>query len=726
MRLSSTLTPVILLLARLAHAADPSIGPDGATLAQAAKSVVQVIASGCAGEEPDRAGSGFIIGTDGLIVTDLHVVIGCNTLQAKYQGVDQLPATIARVLKARDLALLKVDHPPAATGLQLSADTPQIKEELDVIGFPLGLPAYDNSSLHVSLATETTPELRAALRDQELNQLKSVGFPSLDTQVIRVDGNLLPGHSGAPLINYQGRVAGVGSGGLERGTVGIGWAIRAQYVTELLKSNEGAPAASSGIASVSFATTIPGTGKNEDAVKCGDLSLVKRRVLPLGALIKSADDPAKLHRLVTDLTSGTIKPLESEPYAIWTEPRSGAGIALPAGLRVESGPQNCVVHTDATTIDYLISLKPLPFDTNSATWELAANREAWMVGHQALVLSGARELINDAAHSVKPRVENGGIIRRSMATGQVPGRSPVRVFTSTLTGRGAFISIFVVNQAAASGDTAQTAVDLGSQMAERERLAWTRGLLAVNFAAFPPQSVESQQQGSQGEGQQEDVVLPGARAYPRVRCGDLAFIPLTPSRTLAELAPPDVIPADFSALLRSETGLGADQISRSQYDVWVQPTRGATILLPQGAQLMSDSGACHMSAGIPSISYTVRVIRNDPKSDQPEAGSGWVQAETEAFVNDLAKRAGISAQSKDATQRFGADVTPNGVVSGFLLKSSRAGGASALLYVFRARRDQVLALFAIVDLNADANGPIADRLALAQGLAAIRFSTLTP
>jgi hypothetical protein len=353
-----------------------------------------------------------------------------------------------------------------------------------------------------------------------------------------------------------------------------------------------------------------------------------------------------------------------------------------------------------------------------------------MVGHQALIISGAQELINDAAHSVRPHVENGGIIRRSMATGQVLGRSPVRVFTSTLTGRGAFISIFVVNRDAAAPDTAktaQTAIEPGSQVAERERLAWTRGLLAVNFAAFPPQpAVEVQDESQQGQGQQEDIVLPGARAYPRIRCGDLPFIPLTTSRTLADLAPANLIPADFSALLQSETGLGTDQINRSLYDVWVQPTRGATILLPHGTQLTSDPGACHISAGIPSISYTMRVIKNDPKSDQPEAGPQGVQAETEAFVNDLAKQAGISAQWKDATRRLGADVPPNGVVTGFLLKGSRAGGANALVYVVRARRDQILALFAIVDLNADANGAMADRLALAQGLAAIRFSTLTP
>jgi S1-C subfamily serine protease len=226
-----------LLLISSAQAAEPHGGPDGSILAQAAKSVVQVIAQGCPGQDSNRAGSGFALQQGGMIVTDLHVVAGCKSYQVKYQGIDELPATIVRVLSVRDLALLKVNGSPPVPGLQLSKTAPQVKEELDVIGFPLGLPAYDSTSLHVTLATETTPELRNALRQQEVDQLKSVGFPSLDTQVVRVDGNLLPGHSGAPLIDYQGNVAGIGDGGLERGTVGIGWATRPQYVDELLNSH---------------------------------------------------------------------------------------------------------------------------------------------------------------------------------------------------------------------------------------------------------------------------------------------------------------------------------------------------------------------------------------------------------------------------------------------------------------------------------------------------------
>jgi S1-C subfamily serine protease len=566
---------IVLIWATAAHAAGPQDGPDGAILAQAAKSVVQVISAGCPGEEGElRSGSGFVLGKDGMIVTDLHVVAGCGSYQVKYPGIDELPATIAHVLMARDLALLKVDHPPSTVpALQLAKTAPQVKDELDVIGFPLGLAAYDSTGLHVTLATQTTPKLRFALRQQEIDELKSVGFPDLDTQVIRVDGNLLPGDSGAPLIDYQGNVAGIGDGGLERGTVGIGWATRPQYVEELLNSSEAPPGATSGIASVAFAAAIPNAGKDDRTVKCGPLDLVRSRDVRLGRLIKTTDDPVKLRTLMQDLVSAPIKQFDNDRFAIWTEPKSGAGIALPAGLRVEAGSEHCTVHTDAPNIDYVIFLEPLPFHADTAEWELGARRQVWLTSHhRVLAMADTRRVVEDrqnSAYASPWRFENGGMIDRQMLTGQTTNGKTVRVFRNTLSGRGASVSILVVNRDVKSNP---------AEMTEQEKLAWARGLLAVNLTALPPlqEAVATAEAPTASDIQAADMIWPGSRGYPHIRCGDASVVPLSQPRTLGDLASaasPPWPPPYLEEMLPALTRFQFEQITKDQFDVWVQPLR---------------------------------------------------------------------------------------------------------------------------------------------------------
>ena len=57
--------------------------------------------------------------------------------------------------------------------------------------------------------------------------LISLGFPHLNQEVLHLEGDLLPGDSGAPILNEKGHVVAIGNGGLKRGQVGLGWAIPA-------------------------------------------------------------------------------------------------------------------------------------------------------------------------------------------------------------------------------------------------------------------------------------------------------------------------------------------------------------------------------------------------------------------------------------------------------------------------------------------------------------------
>jgi hypothetical protein len=443
-------------------------------------------------------------------------------------------------------------------------------------------------------------------------------------------------------------------------------------------------------------------------------------MIELGTMVKTSDDPIKLRRMARDLAGASVEQFENDRFAIWTEPRSGAGIALPQGLHIEPGPEYCTVHTGAPAINYVITLEPLPWAAGTAEWELGANREAWLALHRAAALANAPFLAADTKYSVPRRFENGGIIDRRMATEQSRDGSAVRVFTNDLTGRGTFVSIIVVNR-----DAKPEPAD----MTEQEKLAWARGLLAVNLTAFPPlpQAATSGAGSAASDNEAADMVWPGPRDYPRIRCGDAGLIPLPQPRTLGELAGAVTLPADLEPMLQALAGIQAKQIAEDQFDVWVQPLRGAVVLLPHGLKPEGDERSCRIHSRSPSISYVLRVVRANSESISIAEWRQQTENETEAFARDLALTAGISAKT-DPASRLQAMVPPNGDVAGYHLTGTRPDGAHALVSLVSLRRDRVLTLFAMTDLDAKAPGalPVGDRLALARGLAAVRLSTLMP
>jgi len=737
MRLIATIV-VLLPLATTAWAGGPDDGPDGAVLLQAAQSIVQVIASGCAGEDGGRAGSGFALGKDGLFVTDLHVVAGCTDYLLKYQpGGDQggkgYPATLVHVLEARDLALLKVTPPPDIPGLVLASAPAQVNEKLQVIGYPLGLGRFTNQSLNVTLAAaEKNPELEFTLDDPSRKELIAKGYPALDTDVVQVDGNLEPGDSGAPLIDWHGKVAAIGDGGLQRGTVGLGWATQPVYVGQLLTSNESPQTVGSlGVASVDFAETIPKTRAEEadSEVQCGALTLVRSRDLRAGELIATTDDPVKLRKLVQSLIGVPVQQFDNDKFTIWTEPKSGAGIALPTGLRIETGADGCTGHTDTPNIDYLIALAPLSFDPTTPEWEIEANRDHWLAYHRAIAAVNMRQISLERQYSVARRFENGGVIVRRMAAGTSKEQKPFRIFTNDLSGRGAFVSVAVLDRDAKS--------DPG-QMAPAEKKAWADGLLAVNLTALPPpreavsapprevaaeptslasgtDAVSAEPSSAAGASDTSDMVWPGERKYRKVRCGDAGLIALSQPRSLAELART----ADLDAVLQPIAGVSSNAITKDLFDVWVQPLKGAVVLLPHGVALTADQQVCRVASPSASIGFVLRVVS---AGTQRKAA-----AATQAFVRDLVQTAAVRFHP-DPAAHIQASVEPHGFVRGRLLIGTRPDGRRALIYYVSLRRDQILTLFAMTDANADAaaDSPPAESLALAQALAAVRLATLLP
>ena len=153
------------------------------------------------------AGSGFVLNSNGFVVTNNHVVENASDIQVKLGDGRELPAKVVGRDAKTDLALLKVD----ATGLPViplgDSTALQVGEPVMAIGNPFGLEQ-----------TVTTGIVSATGR--------VIGSGPYDN-FIQTDASINPGNSGGPLINARGEVIGINTAIFSRGggSVGIGFAV---------------------------------------------------------------------------------------------------------------------------------------------------------------------------------------------------------------------------------------------------------------------------------------------------------------------------------------------------------------------------------------------------------------------------------------------------------------------------------------------------------------------
>jgi len=163
--------------------------------------------------EPDTrvergTGSGFIISSNGQILTNAHVVAGADTVSVTLKDGRTMQGKVLGVDPVTDVAVIKIN------GSNLPAvrlgNSEQLKpgEWAIAIGNPLGL---DN--------TVTTGIISATGRTSS-----QVGVPDKRVSFIQTDAAINPGNSGGPLLNASGQVIGMNTA-IIQGAQGIGFAI---------------------------------------------------------------------------------------------------------------------------------------------------------------------------------------------------------------------------------------------------------------------------------------------------------------------------------------------------------------------------------------------------------------------------------------------------------------------------------------------------------------------
>ena len=162
-------------------------------------------------------GTGFLVRSDGIIVTNQHVVAGAEQVTVSLADGTDLPARVLGEDPVTDIAVLRVDRsglPTAPTGRSTDLMT---GEWVVALGNPF-VYLLGNSEPSVSVGV-----VSAIGR----NILPSGQQPGLYLDMIQTDAAINPGNSGGPLTNALGEVVGVNSSIFSNsgGSIGLGFAI---------------------------------------------------------------------------------------------------------------------------------------------------------------------------------------------------------------------------------------------------------------------------------------------------------------------------------------------------------------------------------------------------------------------------------------------------------------------------------------------------------------------
>lgn len=202
---------------------------------QSAPSVAFITAQssggGAAGQVPGggsggtATGSGFVISSDGYIVTNAHVINGADTVLVKLgaNGKTQT-AKVVGTDESTDIALLKVDGSGLKPLSLANSSDVQVGDPTYAIGSPYGL--------DLTLTTGVVSALNRSIESPNGYAINGV---------LQTDAALNPGNSGGPLIDAHGRVVGVnsqiatGSSSQSGGNVGVGFAVPSDTVARIVE-----------------------------------------------------------------------------------------------------------------------------------------------------------------------------------------------------------------------------------------------------------------------------------------------------------------------------------------------------------------------------------------------------------------------------------------------------------------------------------------------------------
>ncbi|MCB9013298.1 MAG: trypsin-like peptidase domain-containing protein [Bacteroidales bacterium] len=202
----------------------------------------------------NAAGSGFVISSDGYIITNNHVIEGAHTIEVGFADGMEHRAELIGTDPSTDIAVIKV-YDGELKALQFAnSDKLEPGQIAIAIGNPMGL----QHTVTAGVVSATGRTLRA-------------NNGRLIDDIIQTDAALNPGNSGGPLVNSEGRVIGVNTAVISAAQ-GLCFAVSSKlagYIAGKLVMNGRVKRAQLGIAAQTVNLTQRMIGANQLKSKTG-------------------------------------------------------------------------------------------------------------------------------------------------------------------------------------------------------------------------------------------------------------------------------------------------------------------------------------------------------------------------------------------------------------------------------------------------------------------------
>ena len=165
------------------------------------------------------SGTGFFVSRSGHIISNHHVIDGCDATKLTFKG-KEITADILAVDKMNDLAILKVNLTPNQV-YPIATEDADLLEDIIIAGYPLG------------------KKVSAAIKTSKGSVTSLAGYGD-NYSNFQTDAALNQGNSGGPIINQSGSVVGVAVAnfGKQSGVESFNFGIKSSTVRTFVSSND--------------------------------------------------------------------------------------------------------------------------------------------------------------------------------------------------------------------------------------------------------------------------------------------------------------------------------------------------------------------------------------------------------------------------------------------------------------------------------------------------------